>query len=212
MMWLLLSILTVFAYPGDNVTITINQPSFLETSDPCLFFVETMNNSAYLSAGPHTLKVGAGCLPGVKFVTANKLRIAEITVSAELDQQKLQEYALWLEKKLIAIKSELSSLRDEIKTLTQKINETELERDKIAKEKKTLELEFIKLNESYNTLKLKYDLLSEEAERKTSKIAQMEIEIKSLAEQSTTYRIATFFLVSIFVGSFTAMVIMSRKS
>lgn len=212
MIWLILSILTVFAVPGDNVTITITTPSILETSDPCLYFVETMNSSAYLPAGSHILKVGASCLPGVKFVTANELRIAEITVSSEVNEEKLLEYAGWLERELMAINSQLSSLRNEIKNVTQKLSETESEKDRIEKEKKTLELKLVELNESYNSLKLRYDLLSEEFESKKIKISQMESEIKSLAEQSATYRIATFFLVSIFVGSFTAMLIMTRRS
>ncbi|MCS7144402.1 MAG: hypothetical protein NZ879_05205 [Archaeoglobaceae archaeon] len=212
MMWLFLSILTIFAYPGDNVTITITEPSLLETSDPCMFFVENMNSSAYLPAGSHTLKIGAKCLPGIKFVTANKLRIAEITVSSEINEQKLMDYAYWLERKLIKINSDILTLREELKNVTQKLNETKTEKDKIEMEKKMLEFELIRLNESYNSLKLRFDLLSEESENKTSKIAQMEIELKSLAEQSTTYRIATFFLVSIFIGSFTAMVIMTRRS
>ncbi|MEM4945790.1 MAG: hypothetical protein QXU31_05725 [Archaeoglobaceae archaeon] len=212
MIWLLLSILTLFASPGDNFTITITQPALIETSDSCLFFVETMNGSAYLPAGSYVVKVGASCEPGVKYVTANGLRIAEVSVTSDLKQENLRKYAIWLESKLMAISSEIGLLREEIENLTQKLNEIESEKSKLEMEKKTLETEFFRLNESYNSLKLRYDLLSEEFESRAIKISQMESEIKSLAEQSATYRIATFFLVSIFVGSFSAMVIMIRRS
>jgi len=212
MIWLLLSILTLFASPGDNFTITITQPALIETSDSCLFFVETMNGSDYLPAGSYVVKVGASCEPGVKYVTANGLRIAEVSVTSDLKQENLRKYAIWLESKLMAISSEIGLLRGEIENLTQKLNEIESEKSKLEMEKKTLETEFFRLNESYNSLKLRYDLLSEEFESRAIKISQMESEIKSLAEQSATYRIATFFLVSIFVGSFSAMVIMIRRS
>ncbi|MEM0215519.1 MAG: hypothetical protein QW384_06005 [Archaeoglobaceae archaeon] len=212
MIWLLLSILTLFASPGDNFTITITQPALIETSDSCLFFVETMNSSAYLPAGSYVVKVGASCEPGVKYVTANGLRIAEVSVTPDLKQENLRKYAIWLESKLMAISSEIGLLRGEIENLTQKLNEMESEKSKLEMEKKTLETEFFRLNESYNSLKLRYDLLSEEFESRAIKISQMESEIKSLAEQSATYRIATSFLVSIFVGSFSAMVIMIRRS
>lgn len=212
MIWLLLSILTLFANPGDNFTVTITQPALLETSDSCLFFVETMNSSAYLPAGSYVVKVGASCEPGVKYVTANGLRIAEVSVSSQLNQEKLKNYALWLESKLMAISGEIAVLKGKIENLNRKLNETESEKDKLEMEKKTLEMEFFRLNETYNSLKLRYDLLSEEFEGRALKIAQMESEIKSLAEQSATYRMATFFLVSIFVGSFTAMVMMTRRS
>lgn len=212
MIWLLLSILTFFAVPGDNVTITISEAAILQTSDECVYFVESMNNSAFLPAGVHLLKVGATCQPGVKYVTANNLKIAEIMVKTERNSDKLFEYAVWLESKLKEMKSEFLSLRDEINETTEKLRKAELEKEKLEKEKRMLELELKDLNETYNSLVLKYGLLGEELENKTSKIAQMESEIKSLSEQSTTYRIATFFLVSLFIGSFTAMVWISRKS
>lgn len=212
MIWMLLSILTLFAVPGDNFTVTITQPALLETSDSCLFFVDTMNSSAYLPAGSYVVKVGASCEPGVKYVTANGLRIAEVSVTSDLKPENLRKYAVWLESKLMTVSSEIGVLKGKIENITRKLNETEAEKSKLEMEKKALEMEFFRLNESYNSLKLRYDLLSEEFESRAIKIAQMESEIKSLAEQSMTYRMATFFLVSIFVGSFTAMVLMIRRS
>lgn len=218
MIWFLLYVLTLFATPGDNVTITINETSLLETSDPCLYFVETLKNSAYLTPGSHMLRVGAGCAPGVKFLTANNVTIAEIRVSSELKMEKLRDYALWLEQELMKINNKLESLGEELRNVIQKLNETKSEKERIEKDKKTLELQLMELNESYSSLKSKYDLLTSkyelltsEIENKTTKIAQMEIEIKGLTEQSANYRMATLFLISLFVGSFAAIIMMIRR-
>jgi hypothetical protein len=212
MMWMLMAVLTVFAVPGDNVTVMISEPSLLETSDPCMFFLETMNSSAYLPEGSHTIKVGAACSPGVKFVEANGSRIAEITVLSEVKPEKLLEYAAWIEEELMKTHKELSSLRGEVENLTQKLNETISEKERIENDKRSLELELSGLRLNYSSLVIRYNLLSQELENKTGKIAEMESEIKSLSEQSTNYRVATFFLLSVFVGSFAAMVLMSRKT
>ncbi|TDA27991.1 MAG: hypothetical protein DSO00_06150 [Archaeoglobi archaeon] len=212
MMWMLMAVLTVFAVPGDNVTVMISEPSLLETSDPCMFFLETMNSSAYLPEGSHTIKVGAACSPGVKFVEANGSRIAEITVLSEVKPEKLLEYAAWIEEELMKTHKELSSLKGEVENLTQKLNETISEKERIENDKRLLELELSGLRLNYSSLVIRYNLLSQELENKTGKIAEMESEIKSLSEQSTNYRVATFFLLSVFVGSFAAMVLMSRKT
>ncbi|TDA26856.1 MAG: hypothetical protein DSN99_05520 [Archaeoglobi archaeon] len=212
MMWMLMAVLTVFAVPGDNVTVMISEPSLLETSDPCMFFLETMNSSAYLPEGSHTIKVGAACSPGVKFVEANGSRIAEITVLSEVKPEKLLEYAAWIEEELMETHKELSSLKGEVENLTQKLNETISEKERIENDKRLLELELSGLRLNYSSLVIRYNLLSQELENKTGKIAEMESEIKSLSEQSTNYRVATFFLLSVFVGSFAAMVLMSRKT
>ncbi|MEG9193921.1 MAG: hypothetical protein V6S10_01145 [Candidatus Methanoglobus sp.] len=212
MMWMLMAVLTVFAVPGDNVTVMTSGPSLLETSDPCMFFLETMNSSAYLPEGLHTVKVGAACSPGVKFVEANGSRIAEITVLSEVKPEKLLEYAAWIEEELMKTHKELSSLKGEVENLTQKLNETISEKERIENDKRSLELELSGLRLNYSSLVIRYNLLSQELENKTGKIAEMESEIKSLSEQSTNYRMAIFFLLSVFVGSFAAMVLMSRKT
>ncbi|MCX8172737.1 MAG: hypothetical protein N3D09_03895 [Archaeoglobaceae archaeon] len=219
MIWLIISVLTVFAYPGENVTITLAETSWVEISDSCLFFAETLNNSTLLPPGVHVIKVGVNCTPGIKFVTANNMKISEIMVHSRAEREKLLDYAKWLEDRLMTIKVEIESLKVEIGDVKRELNNTRSEKERIEKEKKLLELDLEKLNkqlanltEIYNTLKSKYHILSDELERERDRIIQMESEIRSLTQQNTNYRIATFFLISIFVGSFTAMTVMIRRS
>lgn len=211
MIWLLLATLTFFANPGSEFEFSLNNSTTLLADDPCIFFEETLQNVANLSAGVHKFRVGINCSPGFKLISANGSNFAVIIVS-QISSESILNYASKMEKENVQIKNNFSSLEKRVKELENKINETETLIAKLENEKEILSAEKSMLEDSYRSLQDKFNALSRDLENRKAKITQMEEEIKKLAQQSSNYRIATLFLISIFVGSFTATAIMMRRS
>ncbi|MEM1579174.1 MAG: DUF4472 domain-containing protein [Archaeoglobaceae archaeon] len=211
MIWLLLASLTFFANPGSEIQFHLNESTTLVADDPCIFFEETLQSKANLSPGVHKFRVGINCSPGFKAISANDSNFAVIIVS-QIGFETILNYAGNLEKENIQIKNNISSLEKKVKELEIKLNETEAQITKLENEKKLLTVEKSMLEDSYKSLQDRFNTLSRDLENRKAKITQMEEEIRSLAQQSSNYRIATLFLISIFVGSFVATAVMMRRS
>lgn len=207
---LLFSVLILSANVGDTITIPVAEKTTLTAEDPCMYFKETMSNVAEVGPGEYKLQIGANCSEGIKLVYANGVRIAAISVSPA-KPETLQNYAIAIEKEFRNIIMNYSLLREELNKLSQRVRELEQDNTKLKTEKTALETELKITKENYDLLQTKYAAISQDLESKKNKLSQMEIELKSLSEQSTTYRITTLFLVSIFLGSFTATVMMLRR-
>lgn len=206
----LLSILIFSVSAGENVTIPVNETAVLQADDSCMYFLESMSNVANVPPGEHKLQIGLMCSEGIKVVTANGSRIAAISVSPAKPEIVLK-YAIYLENEIKNVWKNYSLLSEEVNKLSERVNALEQENSKLKTEKLSLETELRAYKDSYDQLQSKYSAISQDLESKKNRISQMEIELKNLSEQSTTYRITTFFLVSIFIGSFTATAIMIRR-
>lgn len=207
----ILSILIFSVSAGENVTIPISEPAFLQADDSCMYFLDSMSNVVNVSPGEYKLQIGLTCSEGIKVVTANGTRIAAISVSPA-KPEIVRNYAIYLESELKKIWQNYTVFREEVGKLSESVKSLEQENARLKNEKSTLEAELRTLKDSYEQLQARYSAISQDLESKKSRISQMEIELKSLTEQSNNYRIATFFLVSIFIGSFTATAIMLRRS
>lgn len=207
---ILLSILIFSVSVGENVTIPVNEHTILRAEDPCMYFNKTLSNVAEVEPGEHILQIGLNCSEGIKVVFANENRIAAISVSPA-KPEKIQNYALYLEKEFRDSGVKYNMLAEELNKISKKLKEAEEENSKLKIEKTALETELKGMKESYELLQGKYTALSHNLESEKSKVSQMELELKSLSAQSATYRITTLFLISIFIGSFTATVMMLRR-
>lgn len=208
---LFLSILIFSVSAGENVTIPVAEPALLEAEDPCMFFWESMSNVAFVPPGEHELQIGLTCSQGIRLVTANGSRLAVISISPAKPENVIK-YAIYIENELKKVGRNYSLLSEEVKKLSERVRELEQEKEKLRSEKSLLENELRAYKESYEQLQSRYSAVSQDLESKKSKLSQMESELKSLSEQSTIYKAATFFLVSVFLGSFTATAIMLRRS
>lgn len=208
---ILLSILVFSVSAGENVTIPVSEPAVLQADDPCMYFLESMGNVASVQPGEHILQVGLTCSEGTKYVLGNGSTIAVISVSPAKSETVIK-YAIFLENEIKNVWKNYTLLSEEINNLSERVNELEQENSKLKTEKLALETELRAYRDSYDQLQAKYFTIIQDLESKKSKISQMEVELKNLSEQSATYRATTLFLVSIFVGSFTATAIMLRRS
>lgn len=209
MIWLLLATLMIFSNPGEEVRLNLTDSAELRVDDQCIFFKETLNSSANLPPGLHELVIGFNCTPGDKMVFANDWPYAIIRVG-NLNSLALDN-ASKIQIELLKTKKELNSTFEKLQKIKEELNSSLSRIEKLEREKRLLEIELTLLNDSYRDLSAKYERLSRELEVKRLRISEMEDEIRALSELSSTYRATTLFLVSIFIGSFTATYLMSRK-
>lgn len=207
---LFFSILILSVSVGENVTISVNERSTLKVEDPCMYFRETMSSVAEVEPGVYTLQIGLNCSEGIKVVSANGNRIAAVSISPA-KSEVIQKYAFYLEKELRAAGEKYNKLFEELNKTLKKLKDLEEENLKLKTDKTALETELRSVKESYELLQRRYNTLTQNLESERGKISQMEIELKSLSAQTATYKTVTLFLISIFIGSFTAMVIMLRR-
>ncbi|MCS7130310.1 MAG: hypothetical protein NZ872_02705 [Archaeoglobaceae archaeon] len=207
---LLFSILILSVSVGENVTISVNERSILKAEDPCMYFRETMSSVAEVEPGVYTLQIGLNCSEGIKVVSANGNRIAAVSISPA-KSEVIQKYAFYLERELRGAGVKYSKLFEELNKTLKKVKDLEEENLKLKTDKTALETELRSVKESYELLQSRYNTLTQNLESERGKISQMEIELKSLSAQTATYRTTTLFLISIFIGSFTATVMMLRR-
>lgn len=210
MIWVILSVLTIFANPGDEISLELQQPATVVLEDSCMFFESSLNSSANLSAGSHLVKVGIFCTPGEKKIKANDEIIAVVNVE-KVTSDTIANYTSRLERKVITLQSELNKTILELEKTRKELKNSSEAMKRLESEKSLLEIELNLMKDRFNNLQARYDFLSKDLETKKAKLAQMEEEIKALSSQSQTFRVATFFLVSIFLGSFSAILLMTRR-
>ncbi|WP_202318354.1 coiled-coil domain-containing protein [Archaeoglobus neptunius] len=201
---------TLQANPGDVVNLNITEPAMLNVSDACMYFVENLNSTLMATPGVHELKIGINCTEGIKKVYADGKELVEIEVSG-LSCSNITGYAaaierenMALEKKVENLNLKTNALQKEIKELKSKLGDAEINM-------RMLELENGVLKNELKKIKLNLNKTSQELEKKKDELAQQEERIMELNRQSSIYRIATFFLVSLFAGSYVALIYLSRK-
>lgn len=210
MIWALLAVLMIFANPGDTINIELQQPAKVVLEDPCMFFESTLNNSADLSEGLHLIKVGILCTAGEKKIEANGEIFAVVKVE-NTSAEVVANYTSQLERRAIVLEKELNKTIAELEKMKEELKESQETVKRLENEKGLLEIELSLVKDSLNSLQAKYDALTKDLEAKKAKIEKMEAEIKELSSQSQMFRSSTLFLVSIFIGSFVAIVIMTRR-
>lgn len=210
MICVLLAVLTILANPGDSVSIELQEPAKLVLEDPCMFFESSLNTSANLSAGLHQIKIGILCKPGEKLIKANGETIAVVKVE-KATTETVANYTSQLEKKVVALQNELNKTIVELGKTREELKKNQEEIRKLENEKALLEIELNLMKDIFNSLQERYKALIKDLETKRGEINQMEEEIKALSSQSQTLRVSTLFLVAIFVGSFTAVLMMTRR-
>lgn len=210
MMWLILAVLTIFANPGDTISFELQQQAQVTLEDPCMFFETTLNNSANLSAGVHLVKVGILCKPGEKRIEANKTTIAVVKVG-NVSNEFIANYTSQLEKRAVVLERELNKTTAELEKVKEELRKSQDAVMRLEREKGLLEVELSLLRDNLKDLQTKYDALSKDLQTKRAKIEKMEEEIKALSSESQTFRASTLFLVSIFAGSFAAVILMTRR-
>lgn len=210
MIWAILAVLTIFANPGDTISLELQQPAYAVLEDPCMFFESTLNNSANLSEGAHLIKVGILCTSGEKKIEANGEIIAVVKVE-KASENVIANYTSQVERQAVALEKELNKTIAELERTKEELKKNQEAMKKLENEKDLLEIELSLVKDNLNILQAKYNALSQDLETKRAKIEQMEEEIKMLSSQSQTFRASTFFLVSIFIGSFVAVLMMTRR-
>ncbi|MFN3383572.1 MAG: hypothetical protein ACK401_01595, partial [Archaeoglobaceae archaeon] len=178
--------------------------------DPCMFFESTLNSTANLPKGTHQIKVSILCKPGDKEVKANEEIIAVVKVE-KASEEFVANYTSNLERTVISLQNKLNKSLEELEKVREEIKKKEEAIKKLENEKGLLEIELTLTKDNLNNLQTRFDALSKDLETKKAKIREMEEEIKELSSQSQNFRVSTFFLVSIFIGSFAAVSMMTRR-
>lgn len=209
MIWLLFALVTILANPGDTISLELQQPAQVSL-DPCMFFESTLNSSANLTEGVHLIKVGILCKPGEKKILANETSIAIVRVE-NVSTEFIVNYTSQLEKMAVFMEKELNRTIEELERAKEELKKSNETIKKLESEKNLLEIELSLLRSELGSLQAKFDALSKEVETKRAQIEKMEEEIRSLSNESQVFRASTFFLVSIFFGSFAAVLLMTRR-
>lgn len=198
----LLVLLTLHASPGDVVSINVTDAGTLAVSDSCMYFVDNLQPSINATPGEYELKVGINCTPGVKEVYADGKVLAQIEVNETTID--LQTYAADLEKENLALQREIENLQEQIKTLESQLED-------LQNKAKMLEIQNGLQKQQIEELEKRLERANSELQEKRSDLENLEEKMRELNRQSSIYKLATFFLVSLFAGSFAALVFVARK-
>jgi len=198
----LITLLTLQALPGDVVSINVTDAAMLTVSDDCMYFADNLQPSIDAMPGEYGLKIGINCTPGLKEVYANGKVLARIEVNeTSIDYQT---YAAQLEKENLALEKEVKNLEEELEELKSQLEDFQ---NKV----KMLQIQNEMQIQQIEKLEKELEGASLKLQEKTGNLEKLREELEELNRQSSIYKIATFFMVSLFVGSFVALVSISRK-
>jgi len=206
---ILITLLTFQALPGDVVNLSITDYATLTASDNCMYFIDSLQTSINVTPGEYGLKIGINCSKGLKEVYANGEVLAQIEVGeTEIDYQS---YAAQLEKENLGLKMLVKSLKDELKDAEKKVEELNSQLEELQNQAKILQIQNELQKQQIEDLKKKLEEVNSELQDKINVLEKLREEIKELNRQSIIYKLATLFVVSLFVGSFVALVFVSRR-
>ncbi|MBO8180417.1 MAG: hypothetical protein H0Z19_08060 [Archaeoglobus sp.] len=198
----LIALLTLQASPGDILSINVTDVAMLTVSDECMYFVDNLQPSINATPGEYALKIGINCTPGLKEVYANGEVLARIEVNeTSIDYQS---YAAKLEKENLALEKEVKSLEEKLKELKSQLED-------LQRNAKMLQIQNEMQKQQIEELEKELEGASLKLQKKTGDLEKLRQELEELNRQSSLYKTATFFMVSLFVGSFVALVFVSRK-
>lgn len=129
MILLLLAIIsTTTAFQGDIVNITLNEPARV-TLDDCMYFIETLENTSYLSAGKYQIKITHSCLGSYRIEV--KTNSSEYTIQLRVDKDPNPEKSVVdLEENLLELSRQIKKLEGEVsyyKKLFEVLNDMNVE-------------------------------------------------------------------------------------
>ncbi len=204
-------------YPGENVTVYLDHPALLSVDDSCVYFAESLTNTLQAQPGNHTLHVGINCTAGVKTIKADGVELMSFEV-LQPEEGYVYSYAAKLERENLKLRTEIASLKSELENLNKKLREYRSMYEKAESEKKVLEVEKRLMSAQIEKLKqrvveLRKELDSVESELKSSRdtIDDLRTQIADLSGKLAAYRTVALFILALFVGSYAALIVMSRK-
>jgi polyhydroxyalkanoate synthesis regulator phasin len=205
----LLVLLTLQASPGDIVSVNVTDTATLTVGDSCMYFVDNLQPSINATPGEYEVKIGINCTPGLKEVYADGSVLAQIDVNeTTIDYQA---YAASLEKENLALQKEVESLKEKLKISQEQIETLKSQLEDLQNKAKMLGIQNELQKQQIEELEKKLERAKTELQKKKSDLDELEEKIRELNRQSSIYRLATFFMVSLFVGSFVALVFVARK-
>ncbi len=207
---ILLTLATMQAHPGDVLNITITDSAVLSVNDSCVYFPESMASTLNADAGTHEVKVGINCSAGVKEIKANGESLMLIDVQ-EAGSSYIVNYAAEMERQNLALQKEVKNLKLQLEKLGEKLNELKTRYEESERQKGLLEVENNLLKDQIKSLEDKLNRTQKELKEKKGTLSVLQTELQSMNEQSQIYRLATFFILSLFVGSYAALLYVSRK-
>jgi len=205
----LLLLAALQAYPGDIVSINLTGPALLAVSDDCMYFVENLQSSLEAAEGEHLLKVGVNCSSGVKSVYANDSVLAKVEVLKS--EVNYSSYAALMEKNNLLLQKNVEKLGEELRKAKEQIEFLQSKLEDCNNSARLLTLQNSLLQQQLSELEKKYESTSSELQQKKISLRELEERLRELDAQSNVYRLTTYFLISLFAGSFAALVIISRK-
>ncbi|WP_290598198.1 MULTISPECIES: hypothetical protein [unclassified Archaeoglobus] len=200
---ILLTLTTMQANPGDVLDVTVNESAVLSVNDSCVYFIESMTNTLDADAGSHEVKVGINCSPGIKEIKASGETLMLINVS-EANKTYVSTYAAQMERKNLALQKKIEKLEENLNEMKTKYEESE-------RQKALLKIDNELLQNQIKSLLDELNKSQKELKEKKGTLSILQSQLQSLSRQSQIYRLVTFFILSLFVGSYAALLYMSKK-
>jgi hypothetical protein len=200
---ILLTLTTMQANPGDVLDVTVNESAVLSVNDSCVYFIESMTNTLDADAGSHEVKVGINCSPGIKEIKASGETLMLINVS-EANKTYVSTYAAQMERKNLALQKKIEKLEENLNEMKTKYEESE-------RQKALLKIDNELLQNQIKSLLDELNKSQKELKEKKGILSILQSQLQSLSIQSQIYRLVTFFILSLFVGSYAALLYMSKK-
>jgi archaellum component FlaC len=212
-MLILAALSTPQVYPGEELTVKVLYGAHLTLNDNCTYFAENGWQEIDASPGNYTVVVSPTCEPGIKTITVDRkgwvetleFEVMEPTVEYLLNySEKLREKNEQLTQKVAELSSEVNLLKKEIANYKNQIESLKEENERLVAEKKELQATIDQLNTKINELKSVID-------EKNRIVASLQKQLNNLKGENYKLKVASLFIVSLFFGSYAA-VIMRRKS
>ncbi len=203
LMLLMVVLTAIQASPGDIVDVNVTHPALLSVNDTCMYFIENLKPTIQATEGVYHLKVGLNCTPGLRSVKADDEVVMLVNVS-KVDSSYIANYAANLEKSYLKLEMKLSELQKDLSDLNSKYREAIRQ-----KEMATIQIGLLK--DQVAKLKNEIEKLKEKLESKETAISDLQKELRNTVKQGEIYRVATYFMLSLILGTFAALVYLSRK-
>lgn len=207
---LLLTVTTMQAYPGDVLNVTVNDSAVLSVNDSCMYFIESMSGNLSATAGVHELKVGLNCTPGVKEVKADGEALMLVEVQ-EVSKDYIANKSAIIERENLLLKKQVGELKEKVVELNKTLKDLRDRYEESERQNELLKLNINLLQDQIKSLQTELNESRAELAAKKLALSDLQAQLKSMSEQSQIYRVVTFFILSLFIGSYAALVYLSRK-
>ncbi len=203
LMLLMVALTAIQVNPGDVVDVNVSSPALLAVNDTCMYFLENLRPAIHAEEGVYHLKVGVNCTPGLRSVMADGETFMQINVS-KANCSYIASYAANVERGYVHLKRKVSELQNDLNDLNTKYREA-------IRQKEMTTIEIGALKSQVNRLKSEIEKLREELKKRETTVSDLEKELQSTVRQSEIYKIAIYFMLSLILGAFAALVYLSRK-